>query len=508
MTGVEANGSQAASSGEEWRHARLLPTYGIRSQDEQEKRATSCLLAVMHGVPEFGHALLKQLGAPKAPNIETFAEVRFKNAQGKTVIPDGAIKCERGSKRWTCLVEVKTSGAMLKDEQVESYLDLARDHGFDGVLTISNQITHDASESPVCVDGRKLRRTKLWHMSWWRVLTEAVVQSRYRGVSDPDQAWILRELIHYLSSDMSGAGGFEDMGEHWVAVRNAAHDGTLRQGDAMARHVAERWEQFTQYLCLSLAQDLGHEVVAPRPRKQTTSGRLDEVSKSLATDGALEATVRIPNAVGDVGIRADLRARQTSTNVLVAAPQEGRPKSRINWMLRQLGEAPPDLRVEVAYPHVRETVAATLLQAREQPESLLLSSDPQREPRSFVLTLTRPMGQKRGRAEGSFVRETRAQTVAFYSELVQNLKAWQAPAPQIRSQPPVENEPPVSPPDLLPLLPSDRILLNPGPQSAPEVGLRAANDLADEPVSVFPASIVPNLDEPEHVSFRRQGEDL
>jgi hypothetical protein len=50
---------------EGWRHARLIPTFGIRNQQEQEKRATSCLLAVVHGVPEFGHALLKELDAPK-----------------------------------------------------------------------------------------------------------------------------------------------------------------------------------------------------------------------------------------------------------------------------------------------------------------------------------------------------------------------------------------------------------------------------------------------------------
>ena len=65
----------------------------------------------MHAVPEFGHALLKELGAPKSPVIETFAEVRFKDAGGKTVIPDGAIVCQRGKKRWTCLVEVKTGAA-------------------------------------------------------------------------------------------------------------------------------------------------------------------------------------------------------------------------------------------------------------------------------------------------------------------------------------------------------------------------------------------------------------
>src|SRR5271155_5756410 len=106
--GNPTDGKRDDRSGEQWHHARLIPTYGIRSQEEQEKRATSCLLAVMHGVPEFAHALLKDLGASKAPNVETFAEVRFKDADGKTVIPDGAIRCERGSKSWTCLVEVKT----------------------------------------------------------------------------------------------------------------------------------------------------------------------------------------------------------------------------------------------------------------------------------------------------------------------------------------------------------------------------------------------------------------
>src|SRR4051794_2594484 len=106
----------------EWHPARLIPTAGIRGQAEQESRATSSLLAVMRAVPEFGHALVKELGAPRSPIIETFAEVRFKDAAGKTVIPDGAVVCRRGRKTWTCLVEVKTSGAALKPEQVGAYL--------------------------------------------------------------------------------------------------------------------------------------------------------------------------------------------------------------------------------------------------------------------------------------------------------------------------------------------------------------------------------------------------
>ena len=306
-----------------WRHARLIPTAGIRSQPEQEKRATSCLLAVMHGVPEFGHALLKALGAPRAPVIETFAEVRLKDATGKTVIPDGALRCRRGDTSWTCLLEVKTGKAHLRDEQVSSYLDVARENGFDGVLTISTQITGGPDESPVVVDRRKLRNVCLWHLSWWRVLTEAVVRQRYDGVSDPSQDWVLRELIHYLESESSGALGFEDMGENWVGVRKAARDGTLRAGDAMAHDVAERWEQFGHFLALSLSQELGTTVTSHRARSQTTIARIDEILRALAEQGELRATLDIPAAVGPLRIRADLRARQTVTSVEIGAPKEG-----------------------------------------------------------------------------------------------------------------------------------------------------------------------------------------
>lgn len=425
----------AVAETDAWHPARLIPTAGIRGQEEQEKRATSCLLAVMHAVPEFGHALLKELGAPKSPAIDTYAEVRFKDATGKTVIPDGAIVCHRGKKRWTCLVEVKTGAATLSDDQVGGYLDVARERGFDGVLTISNQITASSSETPVSVDRRKLRKTSLWHFSWWRIITEAIVQKRFRGITDPDQEWILGELIAYLDNEASGAAGFEDMGDKWVSVRKAAHDGTLRLADPEARAVAERWEQFTHYLCLGLSQDLGRRVSSPRPRTQTTGGRLDESNKLLAADGVLEALIRVPDAVGDLRVRADLRARQTLTSVAVDAPREGRVSSRINWLLRQLGDAPPELRVEVAYPNTRETTSALLSQARAAPECLLHPVDPKRDPRGFVLTLARPMGSKRGKAEGSFVRETRAQAFAFYREIVQDLKAWQARPPKLREPP-------------------------------------------------------------------------
>ena len=222
------------SDQDRWHPARLIPTSGIGGQEEQEKRATSSLLAVMGAVTEFGRAVLDAVGAPRG-RITPFAEVQLKDADGKLSIPDGAIVVERGQTRWRCLVEVKTGTAELGDEQVSRYLDMAREHGFDAVLTISNQITASPKDNPVSVDKRKLRTVQLRHLSWWRVLTEAIVQHRHHGIADPDQAWILGELIAYLDHQNSGASGFQDMGDKWVTVRNAAANGTLRAADREAQ---------------------------------------------------------------------------------------------------------------------------------------------------------------------------------------------------------------------------------------------------------------------------------
>src|SRR5215211_5803346 len=73
-----ANMAKTVSSSnhaDEWHPARLIPAVGIRSQEEQEKRATSSLLAVMKAVPEFGHALVTPLGAPKG-RISTYTELQ------------------------------------------------------------------------------------------------------------------------------------------------------------------------------------------------------------------------------------------------------------------------------------------------------------------------------------------------------------------------------------------------------------------------------------------------
>jgi hypothetical protein len=414
-----------------WHEARLIPTTSIGGQADQEQRATSALLAVLRGVPEFGRALLVQAGAP-AGRIRTYIEVQFPDDTGKIPRPDGAVIVEWGKKRWIALLEVKTGGVLLVADQVNAYLDIAHARGYDAVLTISNQITASPDESPV--KAKRWKTVALHHLSWWSILTEARVQHARHSIADPDQAWILDELIRYLETGRAGTGGFDDMGDRWVVVRDAAHQKTLRLADAGVAEIASRWAQLVDFIALEFTKELKRRVVPVWPKDLDAAGRLDRNARSLVETGQLHASLRVPDAIGPLDIEADLRARQVFTSVSFDAPHDGKAKTRLGWLLRQLADAPDDLRVEVHYPNVRDPERSLLRDVRLKPDRLLLGADPRREPRTFRLLLCRDLGMKRSGASGSVVSETQRQAVDFYRSVVQTLRPWRAPAPTLPPQ--------------------------------------------------------------------------
>ena len=416
---------------EAWHEARLIPTSGISGADEQERRATSALLAVLTAVREFGRGLTQPLGAP-AGAVETFIEVPFMLGD-KRVYPDGLIRVSRGQKRWTALVEVKTGNNELEALQLENYLDIAREQGFDALITISNEIPPAAGQHPTKLDKRKLRKVALHHYSWSHVLAEAVMQKEHRGIADPDQAWILGELIRYLEHPRSGALEFDDMGPSWVLVRDGVSAGTLRASDKGAAEVAARFDALLRYASLRLGRSLGAEVVPLISRKETADPALRGAAlvESLVKEGRLTGALRIPNAVAPLHLELDLRAGRVTCSVDIDAPKEGRPATRVNWLLRQLKVAPESLRVEAFAMHGRGTSSASLLKdVREDATALI--QDPKRELKSFRLALSAPLGTKRGRGRGAAIDSVLTAVDTFYGEVLQFLKAWTAAPPKLR----------------------------------------------------------------------------
>jgi hypothetical protein len=456
---------------ETWHEARLIPTSGISGAEEQERRATSALLAVMSAVREFGRALIQPLGAP-AGTVTSFIEVPFMLGEQR-LYPDGLLRVSRGQRSWTALVEVKTGTNCLEATQLEHYLDVAREQSFDALLTVSNEIPAVAGQHPTKVDKRKTKKVALHHYSWSHVLAEAVMQKEHRGVADPDQAWILGELIRYLEHPRSGALEFDDMGSSWVAVRDAVTAGTLRATDKGAPEVAARFDALLRYASLKLGRRLGIEVVPALSRKELAepATRSQSLVASLAAEGILAGAIRIPNTVGPLGITADLRAGRVTCHVDIDAPKEGRPATRVNWLVRQLKNAPEGVRIEAFAAHTRGPGAAELLRTvRENPAVLI--ADPKKELRSFRVALTSPAGTKRGRGRGSFIDGVLDAVDVFYGDVMQHLKAWAAAPPKMRE--------PIEPPADVPVqLASTAFSSQDGAEPADTPGASPAESRAD-----------------------------
>jgi hypothetical protein len=415
----------------DWEPARLIPVSGIKGADEQERRGVSALLAVLESVREFGRAVTGPLGAPSGA-ISTFIEVPFE-VGGRQVRPDGLIQIKRGGNTWTALVEVKTGRNELITQQLEDYLDVAREKGFNAVVTISNQLVTIPGEHPTRVDKKRLKRVSLYHLSWSQLHTEAVIERVNRSVSDPDQAWILAELIRYLEHPQSGAVDFDDMGPSWVAVRNAVTQRSLRVADQTAADVVARYAQLTAFSGMRLSRKLGVSVQPAMSRAEARDAALyvqNGVARLVET-GILRGALRVPNAIAPIDVSADVRSGLITCAISVAAPAQGKSKTRINWLVRQLANAPDKVSIE-AWPLWARIPGPShaLSDIRERPECLI--EDPQKELKSFTVRLSAMAGTKRGQGRGSFVGSVLALVEEFYESVVQNIKPWTPPAPSVK----------------------------------------------------------------------------
>lgn len=243
----------------------------------------------------------------------------------------------------------------------------------------------------------------------------------HHGLGNPVHAWLLGELLHYLRQNNAGCHGFQDMGPAWVPVRNSITTGTLRIGDKRAMQVAENWEKLIRQLCLRLSGETGLNVapVLRRRRSDDSAVRRMQTVASLAETGRMSAEIRIPSAPNPVQIDADLRTGQIETTVEVPAAERARPLSRVQWLLRQLTDAPPELRIEALAPGQSTGPCELLDSARPEPGLLIPETG---EISSFRLTLATGMGTKRGAEETGFIHSIDIAMDRFHQEVLQALK--------------------------------------------------------------------------------------
>ncbi|MBD0860471.1 TerD family protein [Gordonia sp. zg691] len=401
----------------EWKRARLFPSVGIKSNAEQEMRTTSILLATMETVPEFGRAILGQVGAPRG-RIEAFTEVRF-TLSGEDVRPDGLIRVSRGGKTWQALVEMKTGRGELNAEQIATYLKLARTKSLDAVITVSRDLMASSDQHPCKVDARSLKNISLKHISWEEVIAEATIVHEHVGVDDRVRARVLEEMLWYAADSQSGMWAFDDMGKQWVRIREAVKNRTVGATDESTSDVCDRFDRLARHVALQLSALTGHKVTAQAP-----ASRVDTVSRArqLADSGELFALLRVPGAAGPVAINADLSRGRIGCSLKTTAPRAGRTQTKVSWLMRQLVHAPDDLRITAHHAGSRvESTSALLKDIREDPSAVLPPDG--RDIREFTVTMETSMGSKRSGSEGGFVTAMVLLSTTFYAEVVERVRS-------------------------------------------------------------------------------------
>lgn len=417
--------------------ARLIPSI---SDSKKEEKATSIALACFMAVPEFAAAVLGGVGVSvsKRTKIECYTEVVFKQISKEgDRRPDGLIVVKNGKRVWSALVESKIGRAVLQKDQIENYLTLAKQLNVDALITFSNQFAPSPSHSPVKVSATKTRSVDLFHFSWLSLKSMAAILVSEKKIADPDQAFIMSEVVRYLSSEASGVESFSRMPQSWkdlcVAVQNGA---TISKNAEMVVESVGAWHQLLRQLALDLSMAIGEsvEISLTRENLRNPDSLLEQEATKLRTSGSLVTELTIPNAASKLKVAADIARKVVFVSMKLDAPKDTkRATASINWLLRQLKNKDiNNLSLRAYWPRKMGTTIESFEALQEDP-SILVPEGSSVAPKALEVCRVIDLGA-RFKGAKTFVEDVSGVIPSFYKDAGQELTNWVPKAPTVKPE--------------------------------------------------------------------------
>ncbi len=410
--------------------ARLFP---VVADTSRENRLTSVFLALLPHVPAFAKDLFHTVGlrVGQRAKIACWSEVVPAHSDHSGKRPDGLIVVKSGKTTWTALVEAKIKTNPIEEDQVVSYLEIARDCNFDAVITISNQFVARTDLHPVKVSKTLLRKTSLYHWSWTYIRTQCEIVQR-DCVDDPEQEFILSEFLRLLEHKDTGVQRFTLMNRNWQElVQTVSNHGTLNKNDPNVEECVGCWFQEERDISLQLTRHVGAKVetVIGNRLKDNPTVRLNEGIKQLIEDKALSAKFRIPNCAADLEVCAHLMSRTLSYSMKLKAPIDRKStKARVNWLLRMLRSDDGRIIVRAHWPGRVGPTDAAVDKLCIDP-NIIQAETSAAAPHSFEVLVINNLGRD-FTSRKKFIEQLEQGIRLFYELVGQRLKAWQAPPPK------------------------------------------------------------------------------
>jgi hypothetical protein len=226
-------------------------------------------------------------------------------------------------------------------------------------------------------------------------------------------------------------------------VISAARENKLPSVSNHLQDVVEHWDGFLKKAALGLRAKLGVDVQrrASRADVKDPAGRIKRMHADALANGVLTGSIRVPDAIDDLDIEVMLQGRTVRYSVGFRPPNEGRLKTRLNWLLRQLigNDLPPRLKVQVAWDRRSLASEADLSALQEDYKPLLIDSRGQpipdnAMPRAYRLSWTTGLAKGRGRDGGHVLVGISSGVERFYRDVIEKLVPFVPKAPKLRSE--------------------------------------------------------------------------
>jgi hypothetical protein len=319
----------------------LFPSFDLR---ERELRNVCVLFRIFELVPSFASDLFREVDVRVSTKTKTeyLTEVVFEAFQSER--PDGYVRIGN----WQAIVEAKSDSKKLNPEQIAKYVEIARQKGFDAVLTISNEMVARPDHHP-CYEAlkAKTRKVGLFHFSWQHIFTRICLWVESEGRLDPEQVVILRDFRDFLGAKNSGLNRFTQMSPSWRGlledVRKLSGSQRLSLSSENANAVLRDWFFEERYVGLQLSEHLKAEVKLHVPRKYLGGSgsiqRFDDALVDLTQDLTLQSQFIVPNAADNLRLKVDLGQKKIEVSMWLQAPKDvPTTKGRIGWLMRMLAD--------------------------------------------------------------------------------------------------------------------------------------------------------------------------
>ncbi len=454
---------------------RLLPN----PRGTPESRAVSALLSMVQGVSEFGAGFVSRCGGPKykgmATYLRSFTEVPFTvlsgeqaPGQGSTrraagssrkreyARPDGVIVVQKGSREWKAMIELKVGASKLADDpdQIAEYHRQASALGYDALITVSGESAQVGSRPPrgleSAIDGRRLRRCPVVHLSWRDLLGDAQAlldADLEENVEDADQAWMLGEWIRYVTDDGSGILESPSLGSFWSDVLEQAQHGRLTARCAELEDVASHWIGYSGEIGYRLRL-LGIRVTPSLSRKERDdpSLLLKRVCDEGVAENCLKAQWRMSGPVDLLSCTVHMGRRKIHYALDVSTFDGKTSAARLMSWLGQLdpSRVPDEVCAITSWRGTRKpvTFAVSDVEGARQLQSMLQEAGIDRSgvPTRLTLEWVTPLPRKKGQKGAAHLDAITQGMVRFYGGVAAGLRAVERmPGAQRRSRPAKSN---------------------------------------------------------------------